>query len=263
MNKFKRGDSMGNKKFMIYKIKIVFGNGDIEYRNGDDTYSPGNYSDMCELFKTVQKEVWDQDCKVVLLGVDYRGNNTMLKERNFTKPSIEEQQIYETSFVEYANQIRDILEKMRVKRDYHTQMLDAVEKKNSIIDHRIETFSKKEWSNQEEMMREKMSIFDESEQIKKDRRLHKDELELIHKIRDNIDLIEAYEAFDIKPKNIEFKYLDQDLARSLGMIKEIYYSNDKDRVTKVKKYKKMYSSVRIDYKNNKLICYNKAANAFK
>lgn len=260
VNKSKmRGEKMSREKFMIYKIKIAYGDGTVEYRQ-DEGYSAGNYEDMKVLYRKVQEEVCHKDCKVILLGVNYRGGNSMIKERDFSKSSTEEQQIYDTSFVEYARQIKDILVKMKKKRDYHVQVLDAVEKKDSIIDHRIETFKRKAWDNEDEMIQEKIKIFDESEAIKKERRHHKDELEIILSIRDEIDLDDVYDAFDVDVKDdSKFQYLDESMVRHLGLMKEVYYSSEKDRVCKIKSLKKQYDKVKIDVKNRKIICYNKAA----
>ena len=245
-------------KFMIYKIKIVHGNGKVEYRN-DSGYSVGNYCEMKELFSKVEQEVCSKDCRLLLLGVDFRGDNKLIKERNFTKSSDEEKRIYETSFVEYAKQIQDILNKMKLKKDYHYQMLDAVEKKDSIIDHRIETFEKKQWDSQEEMIKEKLKIFDESESIKRERRLHKDELEIFIGIKEKININEVLEAFKVESKNTKFKYLDEDMVGELGIMKEVYFSSDKDRVMKLRVLKKQYDRVKVDILNRKIICYNKSA----
>ena len=248
---------MNKEKFMIYKIKVVYNDGTVEYRN-EQGYSTASYEDMKSLYEKVKEEVCDKDCKIVLLGVNFRGANRSLKEADFTKSSTEEKKIYETSFKEYAEQIQDALKKMRMKRDYHRQVLDTIEKKDSIMDHRIETFNKKKWDKSDEMLEEKIKIFDELETIKSERRYHKNELEVIFGIRDRIDLKDVYEAFTVKSIDCKYKYLDENMVKSLGIMQEVYYSTEKERVHKVRKFKEKYDKVKVDVKNRKITCYNKS-----
>lgn len=246
-----------DKKFMIYEIKITYADGRVEYRvrNG---YSTAKYDDMKKLYKEVKEEVSSENCKIALLGVDFRGGRDMVLEDNFTKISEEKNKIYETSFAEYANQIKDILKNMRIKRDYHYQVMDAISKKDSIVDHKIETFRNKEWENEIEMLAEKLSIFDMAEELKNERRMHKNELKILSNIKEKIDLKEMYDVFNsISINNKKFKYLDDAMIKNLDMIKEVYFSGEVDRIKKIKSLKKKYNKIKVDAKNSKLICYNK------
>lgn len=249
---------MGSKKYVIYKIKIVNNeDGSLEYRN-ETGYSTSSYEEMKRLYDKVKAEISSKNCKMALLGVDFRGNNKCILEDDFTKVDDEEQKIYETSFVEYANQIADLLKKMRMKRDYHYQTLDATSKKDSIIDHRIETFKEKKWPSKEEEVNEKLAIFAMAEEIKQERRLHKNELEILDQIKDKVDLKEMYEAFNsVSANEKRFRYLDDKLVKNLNIITEVYYSTERDRIKKVRKLEKKYGKIKNDAKNRKLICYNK------
>ena len=145
-----------------------------------------------------------------------------------------------------------------MKRDYHYQTLDATSKKDSIIDHRIETFKEKKWPSKEEEVNEKLAIFEMAEEIKQERRLHKNELEILDQIKDKVDLKEMYEAFNsISANKKRFRYLDDKLVKNLNIITEVYYSTERDRIKKVRKLEKKYGKIKNDAKNRKLICYNK------
>ena len=162
------------------------------------------------------------------------------------------------SINELAQDIEDIIDLILLKQKYHNEMIYILEKRNNLVMHRVESFTKKEWNSEEDRFAEKLAIFDMIADNRDERRIHKDEIYKIEKLLERVNLRRLKGRFKVNDwkSNVNIEYLDEKKVDELKMIEEFPYETDKERINMIKRLSKEYSKVRTDYKNKVLVCYN-------
>jgi hypothetical protein len=101
----------------------------------------------------------------------------------------------------------------------------------------------------------------ELEEIRIERRWHKDQLFIINKLQENrigteeLNFTHLSNIFKLKIKKPEIKPLNMKIAEELKIYKE---EPIKDKEKQMEKLKKNFERVIVDPVENKFICYNKA-----
>ena len=107
----------------------------------------------------------------------------------------------------------------------------------------------------------RLKIAKEIEEIRLDRRWHKDQLAMINKLaeckigNEVLNFTHISNVFKIKCHKPEMKPLNMKIAEELKLYKEEVI---KDKDKQIEKLMKSYEKVIVDPVENKIICYNKA-----
>lgn len=249
---------MCKRIYKEYKLKV---NGELLKLNGNVDMT--SYSNAVKVYKNTKdkySEV-DEDTVIELVGVNEDGTvgNTIYK-KEFIK---EENNNYELlkSTDDIVSEIAHLLILLEEKKEYHSVIQSALDKKENVKLHNIENISKFKGSK-EDLIKEKLKIFDEIESIRVERRFHKEEAMKLISLNRRIhikDISDKFSKIEIPiDKNVE--YLTEEKLDELCIIKEITYNSDKQRINLMKQIQNKYKKVVNDVKNSKLICYNLANN---
>ncbi|MEG2289593.1 MAG: hypothetical protein RSC24_06460 [Clostridium sp.] len=246
------------RKNKSYKIRITLLDGSVE-----DVKCKGvninSYSSMMVKYREVKKTHSKKSKSIEFYGVDENGKPTTLfkKENN----NIHGRKELNQDSAELMNDISNQIKLLKDKKVHHQNLVRAYDKKENFLLHSIESISKLNLPK-EDLINEKLRIVDNIEQIRKDRRWHKNQLYTIREAFKNNDEL-SMDKLETTFKSIEayqdkFEYLDERLAKSKKIYEEYTYVSDKDLQNKIKHYKKEYSHICIDESQNKLIAYNNA-----
>ena len=196
----------------------------------------------------------NEDMTIELVGITLDGEvGNVIYSKTFVREVISEDEELMDKTDDIVENVKHELEILVRKREYHINMLSAMDKKQEVILHNIEEM--KEFSD-----KDKLQVFSDLEEIRHPRRFHKDEttkLKILNSIINLDNVSELFSKVNIPIKK-EHKFLDKHDLETLKIMKEVKYNSDKDRVYKTSELQKKYDKVINDSVKKVLICYNKA-----
>lgn len=245
------------KKYEKYKITVKYINGDIEDINlmGINT---SDYSKMLQVYHRIKDTYADKVKTINFIGIGQDGSINVMFTKEI-KPTGREELRQDVNDI--MNNISNQLLLIKDKYFYHTEMIQALDKKEDLKNHELEDFHTIIFKNEEEKIRTKLKWFDDIENIRLERRWHKDQLFLINKLSENkiggerLNFTHISNVFKVKFIKPTMKPLNMKVAEELKLYKE---EPIKDKDKQIEKLKKSYEKIIIDPVENKLICYNKA-----
>lgn len=152
-----------------------------------------------------------------------------------------------------VDNIKNSIETLMRKREYHTDLVCALNKKQDVILHNIENISQFEDDR-------KLEIIKELEEVRKYRRFHKTEqkkLQILDVLINLSDINDLFNKVEIPIDTEDYKYLNKSELDDMRIMKEVVYLNEKDRIHKMEQLRKKYDKIVVDAGKNIIICYNK------
>jgi len=245
------------KRYEKYKITVKYINGDIEDINlmGINT---SNHSAMLKVYHRIKSTYADKVKTIDFVGVSKDGSMNVM----WTK------EIKPTGNIELKEDINVIMDNIskqmqliKNKNFYHYDLINVLNKKEDIKLHELEGIKEIKYMNELDRDKLRLKIAKEIEEMRLDRRWHKDQLEMINKLaeckigNEVLNFTHLSNVFKIKSHKPEMKPLNMKIAEELKLYKEEVI---KDKDKQIEKLKKSYDKVIIDPVENKIICYNKA-----
>ena len=247
---------MCKRIYKSYKIRVINENGEryIKLNGNVDTTS---YSTMTKYYHMTKHKHQDEDCKVEMVGAYDDGTiGSIIFSKTFCKEIIEDKDLLKSTD-EIVDEIKSLLEILDRKNEYHNNMKGAFDKKQDILLHKIETIKSLNVS-EEALIEEKLKIINDLEEVRHNRRLHKNENRKLQSLYSKINIQEIINKFSQKiPSDIKnYEYIDGELEDQ--MMKEIKYKSDKQRINIMKQINGKYKRIVNDETRKVLMCYNHA-----
>ncbi|MBN1074736.1 hypothetical protein DVV91_10315 [Clostridium botulinum] len=246
------------KKYEKYQIVVQYYNGDTENINlaGINT---SNYNNMINVYHNVKKKYYEGVKAIDFVGIGKDGSlGILFRKENKNKTGRDD---LKENVEDIMNRISKDMLLIKEKNFYHYDMISALNKKEDMLLHTIESFKNRKFKNDNQRDREKIKIFNILEGVRDERRWHKEQLDTISKLQQHtlkegmLNVTHLSNVFKASKTNKKMQYLDFKVAEQ----KKIYTEElikDKDR--QVKKLKKDYEKVIIDEANERIIAYNKS-----
>ena len=247
---------MCKRVYESYKIRVVNEDGEkyIKLNGNIDTTS---YSTMTRYYHMTKDKHQDEDCKVEMVGAYDDGTiGSIIFSKTFCKEVVEDKELLKPTD-EIVDEIKSLLEILDRKNEYHNNMKGAFDKKQDILLHKIETIKSLNVS-EESLIEEKLKIINDLEEVRHNRRLHKNENRKLQSLYSKVNIQEMINKFSQKiPSDIKnYEYIDGDLEEQ--MMKEIKYKSDKQRINIMKQISGKYKRIINDETRKVLMCYNHA-----
>jgi hypothetical protein len=245
------------KKYQKYKINVQYLNGDTEDINlaGINTSS---YSKMLEVYHRIKNTYADKVKIINFIGIDQDGKMHI----KFTK-EIKHQGRDELK--KDINEIMDSISKelllIKEKNFYHHGLIDALNKKEDLKLHELESLNENNYMTKADEDKEILRIGKELKNIRLERRWHKEQFLIISRLgeskigNENLNFTHLSNIFKNRYNKVEIKPLNMKLAEELNLYKEEII---KDKDKQIEKLKKRFEKIIVDEADNRLICYNKA-----
>lgn len=245
------------RKYEKYKITVKYLNGDTEDINlsGINT---SNYSKMLEVYHRIKSTYADKAKTIDFVGVGQDGNMSIMFTKEIKPQGREE---LKQDIKDIMNNISKQLQLIKDKNFYHHDLIDALNKKEDVKLHELESLEKIKFKSEIEKDKEILRIGKELAEIRLERRWHKDQFAMIHKLQSNkvgneeINFTHISNVFKFKDNKTQIKPLNMKVAEELKIYKEEII---KDKDKQMEKLKKNYEKIVVDPVENKFICYNKA-----
>lgn len=246
------------RKYEKYKITVKYLNGDTEDINlsGINT---SNYSKMLEVYHRIKSTYADKVKTIDFVGVGQDGNMNIMFTKEI-KPQGRED--LKQDIKDIMNNISKQIQLVKDKNFHHHNLIDALNKKEDVKLHELESLEKIIFKSDIEKDKEILRIGKELAEIRLERRWHKDQFAMIQKLQSNkvgneeINFTHLSNVFKSKDNNKnQIKPLNMKVAEELKIYKEEVI---KDKDKQMEKLKKSYERVVVDEVDNKLIAYNKA-----
>lgn len=249
---------MCKRIYSSYKIRVINEEGE-KYIKLNGNIDETSYSTMLKYYHMTKYKHQEEDCTIDLVGVyedDSIGNvifsKTFCKEVNNDKELLR-------PIDEIVKEIKELLDLLDRKNEYHNNMHNVFNKKQDILLHKIESIKLFE-GKESEVIEEKIKIIDELEQIRHDRRVNKNELNKILSLDKRIkihNLSEQFNKIEI-PIDKNYEYLSDEKVKQLHIMREYKFRTDKERLSLMRQLKHKYSKLVVDSVNSKIIAYNKS-----
>jgi hypothetical protein len=245
------------RKYQKYKINVQYLNGDIEDINmaGINTSS---YSKMLEVYHRIKNTYADKVKIINFIGIDQEGNMHI----KFTK---EIKHKGRDDLKQDINEILDNISKeillIKEKNFYHHGLIDALNKKEDLKLHELESLDKVKFNNEADEDKEILRIGKELKNIRIERRWHKDQFSLISKLgeqrigNESVNFTHLSNVFKPRLSKQVIKPLNMKVAEELKLYKEEPIKDKEKQVNNLQKY---FEKVIVDEADNRLIAYNKA-----
>jgi predicted FMN-binding regulatory protein PaiB len=245
------------KKYQKYKISVQYLNGDIEDVNmsGINTSS---FSKMLEVYHRIKNTYADKVKIINFIGIDQEGN-LHIKFTKKIKQQGREELKQDVNYI--ANDISKKIQLLKDKWFYHSDLINGLTKKEDVKLHELEGIKKIKFISEEERNIIRLKIAIELEDIRNERRWHKDQLSIINKLQEKkigdkeINFTHLSNIFKITINKPQMKPLNMKIAEELKIYKE---EPIKDKIKQIEKLKRNFDKIIIDEADNRLICYNKA-----
>ena len=239
------------KKYQKFSIKVEYLNGDCEDINlagvGHD-----NYTKVLNVYRNVRDTYEGKARKIDFVGQTKDGELGVI----FTKDLRTE-----IGNKDLKKNVDDIMKNISAefqllsnKFSYHRNMINILTKKQDVILHRLEHLSNNTDEN-------KIELLDELINIRKERRWHKEQLEMLEKIANEnningqeINYKHLSNVFNIKTNNKKYKELTFKEAERCNVYTEKVNATQKD----LNKLHKTYGNVFFNEENNTAYAYNNA-----
>jgi hypothetical protein len=163
------------------------------------------------------------------------------------------------------NEIMDSISKelllIKEKNFYHHGLIDALNKKEDLKLHELESLNENNYMTKADEDKEILRIGKELKNIRLERRWHKEQFLIISRLgeskigNENLNFTHLSNIFKNRYNKVEIKPLNMKLAEELNLYKEEII---KDKDKQIEKLKKRFEKIIVDEADNRLICYNKA-----
>lgn len=196
----------------------------------------------------------NEDITIELVGITLEGEiGNAIYSKTFVREVANEDKELLLETDEIVDNIKHSLELLIRKREYHTNMVCALNKKQDVILHNIENIGDMDDSI-------KLNTIKELEEVRKYRRFNKTEEKKLKTLDIVVDLGKVDELFRRVTLPIDtegFRYLNEKELDDMKIIKEIRYNSEKDRIHKMEQIRKKYDKIVVDDAKNTIICYNR------
>lgn len=251
------------RMYETYKLKITNDEGikDVRVNKNVDCTS---YKQMINFYKECKKRNENNSCTIDFIGVTATGEENIMFSKTYCQELNQDKELLRSTD-SIVGEIKHLLGLLDRKKEYHDQLQSVLDKKKNIQLHKIETI-KEFKGTKEELIREKIKIFDSIELISQERRFHKEEwskLKVLRKVINLDSIIDQFEKVIIPIDERDYQYLSNEIIEEKKIFKEYTYRSDKERLRIMKQIEGKYSKVINDSVNNKLVCYNLANNKNK
>ena len=246
---------MCKRIYKSYKLRIINEEGE-KYIKLNGNIDSTSYRTIMKYYHKTKDKYQDEDCTVEMVGVypdDTVGNAIFSK--TFCKEKVEDRELL-TPTDEIVGEIKYLLELLERKNEYHNVMLGTYQKKQDLLLHKIENIKLFNGSK-DEVMNEKLSIINQLEQVRHDRRFTKDELKKLQVVfrRVNMeDVLNKFSQVEIPIDTKDIEYIDDEYKEKI--IKEIKYNSEKQRINLTSQIQHKYDKVVDDKARGILVCYN-------
>ena len=196
----------------------------------------------------------NEDITIELVGITLEGEiGNVIYSKTFVREVANEDEELLEETDKIVGNIKYSLELLIRKREYHDDIVRALNKKQDVILHNIENLSGMD-------DKARLNIMKELEEVRKYRRLHKTERRKLRALDISINLEDVAEIFrnvSIPIDTENYKYLNEQELDDMKIMKEVRYNSEKDRIHRVGELRKKYDKVVCDSAKNIIICYNK------
>ncbi|MBN3376346.1 hypothetical protein CF087_21150 [Clostridium botulinum] len=260
------------RKYQEYLITITYLNGDkenLKYKG----INTSNYNDMLNLYRDIKEQYKNESVIIDFIGKSADGQMDIMWQKEIVNKDAKIKEYAEKVVnTEIEDIIKDIYNSFKLlndKRKYSNEQINIYNKKQDILLHKIEHF------NNELGNEIKISIFDNIQAIRIQRRKLKEDLEnltnfngmLCHyknKVNKRLTteqtekiLMTALESIQ-KIDNKEYTFLTDEKVEELKIMKEVRYKKQTERVKLMQQLKKEFDKIYCDESKMKIVCYNKA-----
>lgn len=246
---------MCKRIYKSYKIRVINDDGE-KYIDFNKNIDATSYNTIIKYYHTTKHKYQDENCKVEMIGVhEDETIGSVIFSKTFSKEVVEDKEILKSTD-EIVSDIKSLLELLDRKNEYHNSMRSAFDKKQDVLLHKVETLSSIN-PTKVNIIDEKLKIIDELEEVRIDRRINKNEARKLQYLHSKINLQEIINKFaqiKIPIDTKEYEYVSGDIEEQ--MMKEIKYSNDKQRINIMKQINGKYKKIVNDETRKVLICYN-------
>lgn len=196
----------------------------------------------------------NEDITIELVGITLEGEiGNVIYSKTFVREVANEDEELLEETDKIVGNIKYSLELLIRKREYHDDIVRALNKKQDVILHNIENLSGMD-------DKARLNIMKELEEVRKYRRLHKTERRKLRALDISINLEDVAEIFrnvSIPIDTENYKYLNEQELDDMKIMKEVRYNSEKDRIHRIGELRKKYDKVVCDSAKNIIICYNK------
>lgn len=196
----------------------------------------------------------NEDITIELVGITLEGEiGNVIYSKTFVREVANEDEELLEETDKIVGNIKYSLELLIRKREYHDDIVRALNKKQDVILHNIENLSGMD-------DKARLNIMKELEEVRKYRRLHKTERRKLRALDISINLEDVAEIFrnvSIPIDTENYKYLNEQELDDMKIMKEVRYNSEKDRIHRVGELRKKYDKVVCDSAKNIIICYNR------
>ena len=220
---------MCKRIYKSYKIRVTDNDGE-KYIKLNKSVDTNSYKAMLEYYHMTKYKHQNEDCIVEMLGV-YEDDSigSVIFSKQFCQEVTEDKQLLKCTD-EIVEEIKSLLDLLDRKNEYHNNMLNAYNKKQDVMLHKIESLKSLDVTKIN-IDDEKFKIIDELESIRHNRRFNKNEGKKLKVLYDKINIKEIAEKFShikIPIDTEDHKYITGELEEQI--IKEISYNSDKQRI---------------------------------
>lgn len=248
---------MCKRIYKSYKIRVTSDDGE-KYIKLNGNVDTSSYKVMLEYYHMTKYKYQDEDCTIEMLGVyeDDTVGSVIFRKTSYQE-TVEDKEVLKPTD-DIVEEIKSLLELISRKNEYHNNMKSAFDKKQDVLLHKVETLNYLD-PNKVNIIDEKLKIIDELEKVRIDRRINKNEVRKLQYLHSKINLqqiIDRFAQIKIPIDTKDYEYVSGNLEEH--MIKEIKYSNDKQRINIMKQINGKYKKIVNDEIRKVLMCYNNA-----
>ena len=246
------------KKYYGYKLRVINESEGEKYIKLNGSINQTSYATMVKYYHMTKDKYQNEDCTIELVGVHEDGTiGSVIFSKTFCKEVVEEDKELLTSVDDIVSEIQGLLDLLVRKEEYHKDMICALNKKQDLLLHKIESIGSFE-GTQEQKKEEKLKIIDSLEETRHERRFNKNEQLKLKIVNDRINVEVLKNHFDkikipIEPE--KYEYINGELEQRI--VKEIRYNSISQRDNTLKGIKGKYERIVDDAPRKTLICYNK------
>lgn len=244
------------KKYHSYKLCITTQDKkDFIKLNGNINQT--SYATMVKYYHKTKDKYQNEDCTIELVGVHENGTvGSVIFSKTFCKEVKEDKELL-MGVDEIVENIQGLLGLLERKKCYHSDMIAALNKKQDLLLHKIESIGSFE-GTKEQKRDEKLKIMDSLEETRHDRRFNKNEqlkLNIVNSIVDIEVLKKHFDEIKIPIEPEKYEYINGELQDRI--VKEIKYNSLAQRDNTLKGIRHKYDRIVDDTPRKILICYNK------
>ena len=254
------------RKYIRYNIKFEYLDGHFRIAAIDETkYDKTKYKSMIDFYHNVLNTYKLKNVdKIRFQGIDKNNQIHVF----FTKEIANEKDLDENKYtsmdnMEILKEMLDLISTLNAREVNDMKDMKSIwDKKQDILLHQMENFDLAEF-NEEIKLEEKIKLFDQMQNIRKERRKLKNDIGTLTDIKHKVNLDDLKnnlnEIFKRRVGRItKARFLTDELIEELHIMKEVDYKNNKERIAYMKQLQNKYDKVVNDEPHRKLICYNRA-----